>query len=62
MRSSPEQHPEHIAILVDQIRVDRDSRGPLQDEVWRDMDLENLEMGTGEADVEDYFNGKIFPI
>jgi hypothetical protein len=26
MRSSPEQYPEHIARLVDQIHVDRDSR------------------------------------
>jgi hypothetical protein len=28
--------------------------------VWQDMGLENLEMGTGEPDVEDYFKGKIF--
>jgi hypothetical protein len=61
MRSSREQYPEHIASLVDHVRMDRDSPGPSSDQVWQDMGLENLEMGTGEADVEDYFRGKIFP-
>jgi hypothetical protein len=60
MRSSREQYPEHIASLVDEVRMDRDSPGPSPDHVWQDMGLENLEMGTGEPDVEDYFRGKIF--
>lgn len=60
IRSSREQYPEHIASLVDEVRMDRDSPGPSPDQVWQDMGLENLEMGTGEPDVEDYFRGKIF--
>lgn len=60
MRSSREQYPGHIASLVDEVRMDRDSPGPSPDQVWQDMGLENLEMGTGESDVEDYFRDKIF--
>ena len=60
MRSSREQYPERIASLVDHVRKDRDSPGPSSDQVWQDMGLENLEMGVGETDVEDYFRGKIF--
>lgn len=60
MRSSREQCPEHIASLVDEVRADRNSPGPSLDDVWQDMGLENLEMGTVESDVEDYFRNKIF--
>ncbi|KAF7861552.1 hypothetical protein EAF04_008114 [Stromatinia cepivora] len=60
MRSSREQFPDHIANLVDHIYKDRDSPGPSSDQIWQDMSLENLEMGTGEPDVEDYFKNKIF--
>ena len=60
IRSSREQFPNHIANLVDHVRKDRDSPGPSPDQVWQDMGLEYLEMGTGEPDVEDYFKSKIF--
>lgn len=60
MRSSREEFPDHIANLVDHVRKDRDSPGPSPDQVWQDISLENLEMGTGEPDVEDYFKSKIF--
>ncbi|KAF7876396.1 hypothetical protein EAF04_001488 [Stromatinia cepivora] len=59
--SSREQYPEHIASLINHVRLDRSSPGPSSDQVWQDVDLENLEMGTGAADVEDYFKNKIFP-
>ena len=61
MRSSGEQYPEHIASLVDHIRKDRDSPGPSSDQVWQDMGLERLEMGTAEPAVENYFKANIFP-
>ena len=60
MRSAREQYPVHIASLVNKVCMDRDSPGPSLDQIWQDMGLENLEMGTGEPDVEDYFRGKIF--
>src|SRR5947209_2144296 len=43
MRSSREQYPEHIASLVDELRMDRNSPGPSSDHVWQDMGLEYLE-------------------
>lgn len=61
MRFSCEQCPEHIASLVDEVRMDRNSPGPSLDDVRQDMDLENLEMGTGEPAVENYFKANIFP-
>ena len=61
MRSFREQYPEHIASLVDQIRMDRDSSGLSLDEVRQDTDLKSLEIGTGEKEVEDYFKSTIFP-
>lgn len=42
IRSSREQYPEHIASLVNEVRMDRDSPGPSPDQVWRDMGLETL--------------------
>ena len=61
IRSSREQYTEYVASLVNQIRIDRDSPSPSLVEIQQDMGLENLEMGTGETDMEDYFRGKIFP-
>ncbi|KAK3369365.1 hypothetical protein B0T24DRAFT_651002 [Lasiosphaeria ovina] len=61
MRPLHEQFPEDIASLVDYIRQDRDSPGPSPDEVRQDAELNELWMGTGEPEVEDYFRGKIFP-
>lgn len=60
LRSFYEEFPEDIAGLVDHVRRDRDSPGPPLDQFRQDTDLEHLEMGTGEADVEDYFKSKIF--
>ena len=60
LRSSREQYPEHVVSLVDNVRMDRDSPGPSPDQVWQDLGLEGLEMGTGESEVEDYFKGKVF--
>jgi len=45
MRPSREQFPEHITSLVDQVRRDRDSPGPLTEDVWQDEDLEAFGMG-----------------
>lgn len=61
LRSRHEQIPESIARLVDQVRRERDSPGPCLDEIAQDMSLENLEMGTGESDVGEYFKNKMFP-
>ncbi|MCJ1247010.1 hypothetical protein MMC30_004221 [Trapelia coarctata] len=61
MRPAREQFPEHIASLVGQVRRDRDSPGPSPDQIRQDTDLDDLEMGTGEYDVEGYFKDKIFP-
>jgi hypothetical protein len=58
--SSREQYPEPVARLVDEIRRDRDSPAPSIDQIQQDMGLENLEIGTGESDVEDYFRNNIF--
>ena len=54
------QYPKHIASLVDQIRMDHDSLGLSLNKIRRDIDLENLEIGTRETDMEDYFRGKVF--
>ncbi|PQE29501.1 hypothetical protein CJF32_00003261 [Rutstroemia sp. NJR-2017a WRK4] len=61
LRSRREQFPEHINTLVDYIGRDRDSPGPSADDVWQDEDLEALEMGAPEADVQSYFQAEIFP-
>ncbi|KAI9799412.1 MAG: hypothetical protein M1825_004512 [Sarcosagium campestre] len=60
MRSSREQFPAHIANLVDNIRLDRNSPDPSLDQVWQDLDLENLELGAPQPEVEDYFKVNIF--
>ncbi|KAI9674053.1 MAG: hypothetical protein M1829_003896 [Trizodia sp. TS-e1964] len=61
LRSSREQFPKHIADLVDKARKDRGYPGPSLDQVLQDMNLEDLEMGTGESRVEAYFKTMIFP-
>ena len=53
LRSSRDPFPEQIAALVNEIGKDRGSPGPSLDEVWQDLGLENLEIGTGEPEVED---------
>jgi len=61
IRSVHEEFPEDIASLVDHVRKDRDSPGPSSDQLRQDTDLERLEMGTGESDVEEYFRANVFP-
>lgn len=62
MRPRYEPFPEHIANVVDNARKKRDSPGPLPDDVYRDMALDELEMGgLDEPEVEDYFRDRVFP-
>ena len=61
MRPCREQLPEHIASLVDHVGRDRDSPGPSLDQIRQERDLDDLVMGAGEPDVEEYFEDKIFP-
>jgi hypothetical protein len=61
MRPYRKQLPEHIASLVDHVGRDRDSPGPYLDQIRQDRDLDDLVMGAGEFDVEEYFKDKIFP-
>lgn len=60
LRSFYEEFPDDIAGLVHHVCKDRDSPGPPLDQFRHDIDLEHLEMGTGEPDVEEYFKRKIF--
>jgi hypothetical protein len=59
LRTFYEEFPEDIAKLVDHIRQDRDSPSPSLDQLY--TDLEQLEIGAGEPEVEDYFKANIFP-
>ncbi len=61
MRPLHEQFPKHITGVVDYTRRDRDSPSLSSDEVRQDAELNELWMGTGEPEVEDYFRSKIFP-
>lgn len=61
MRPLHEQLPDDIADLVDYVRQDRDSPAPSPEQVRQDAELNELWMGTGEPEVEDYFKSKIFP-
>lgn len=61
MRPRREQFPEHIASLVDHVGRDRNSPRPSLDQIRQDTDLDDLAMGAGEPDVEEYFKDKIFP-
>lgn len=60
LRSRREQFPEHISSLVDHVGRDRDSPGPSAENVRQDEDLEALEMGAPEGDVQNYFEAEIF--
>lgn len=53
--------PEHIAGLVDSVQQDRDSPGPLPEEIRQDRDLYDLSLGAGEPQVEQYFRTNLFP-
>jgi hypothetical protein len=56
------QLPEHIADLVDfVVREDRASPGPSPDQIWQDAELNELWMGSGEPEVEEYFGGQDIP-
>lgn len=61
LRPLHEPFPEDIADLVDYIGRDRGSPGPFPDQVRQDAELNELWAGAGEAKVEEYFRGKIFP-
>ena len=61
LRPLREQLPKHISDLIDDVRRDRDSPGPSPDQVSQDAALNELWMGAGESQVEDYFRDKIFP-
>ena len=60
LRSRSEQFPEHISSLVNHVGRDRNSPGPSADNVWQDEDLEALEMGAPEGDVQNYFQAEVF--
>ena len=61
LRFRDEQFPEHITDLVDYVRKDRDSPGPPADYAWRNRDLQRLEMGAPEGNVQRYFGNEVFP-
>ena len=60
MRPCREQLPEHIASLVDHVGRDRDSPGPSLDQIRQERDLDDLVMGAGEPDVEEYLRTRFF--
>lgn len=53
--------PEHITGLVDYVRRDCDSPGPPADYVGQDRNLEHLEMGALDVNVQTYFQNEVFP-
>ncbi|APA07979.1 hypothetical protein sscle_03g027490 [Sclerotinia sclerotiorum 1980 UF-70] len=59
--SYPKQFPEHVNSLVDHLQRDRDSPGPTSQQIEEDEDLQQLDMATGESDIENYFKNNIFP-
>ncbi|KAK7746516.1 hypothetical protein SLS53_002475 [Cytospora paraplurivora] len=61
LRPLRERFPDQIATLVNLVRRDRDSPGPSTEEVWEDAELNELWMGAGESEVENYFRDKVFP-
>ena len=61
MRDFYEEFLEDIAGLVDHVRKDRDSPGLSSDQLRRNTRLYDLEMGTAEPAVENYFKANIFP-
>ncbi|KAI1124480.1 hypothetical protein F5Y10DRAFT_280167 [Nemania abortiva] len=63
MRSPCDKLPKHIADLVNNMGKDRNSPGPSLDDVLKDKKLERLNMNNArKAEVEEYFELKIFPI
>jgi hypothetical protein len=56
-----EEFPEDIAELIDHVRKDRDSPGLSSDHLKQNTRLYDLEMGTTEPAVENYFKANIFP-
>jgi hypothetical protein len=61
MRSYREQFPKYIRSLVNHVGRDHDSPSLSADNVWQDEDLEALEIGAPEGDVQTYFQAEIFP-
>jgi len=61
IRDFYEEFPEDITRLVDHIRKDRDSPGLSSDQLRQNTRLYDLEMGTAEPAVENYFKANIFP-
>jgi hypothetical protein len=61
MRDFYEEFPDDIAGLVGHINKDRDSPGPSLDQLRQNTRLYDLEMGTAEPAVENYFKANIFP-
>lgn len=61
MRNFYEELPEDIAGLVDHVRKDRDSPGLSSDQLRQNTRLYDLEMGTAESAVENYFKANVFP-
>ena len=61
MRDFYEDFPEDIAGLVDHVRKDRESPGLSPDQLRQNTRLYDLEMGTAEPAVENYFKANIFP-
>ncbi|KAL2757741.1 hypothetical protein ACRALDRAFT_2016829 [Sodiomyces alcalophilus JCM 7366] len=60
IRPLHEPFPQHIADIVQHVQQDRDSPGPSLEDIRQDTELNELWMGTGEPEVEDYFKDKIF--
>ncbi|KAK5013183.1 hypothetical protein LTR60_003999 [Cryomyces antarcticus] len=61
MRDFCEEFPEDIAGLVDHVRKDRDSPGLSSDQLRQNTRLRELESGSAEFAVENYFKANIFP-
>ncbi|CAG9938907.1 unnamed protein product [Clonostachys rosea f. rosea IK726] len=61
IRPLNEQLPVHITEIVQRVKRDRDSPGPSSEDIRQDTKLNELWMGAGEPDVENYFRDKIFP-
>lgn len=61
MRPVYEEFPENIERLVDYVSKDRASRSLSSDHFIQNTRLFDLEMGTAEPAVENYFKANIFP-
>ena len=56
-----EPYPEHVADTIRHIQRDRNSPGPSVEDIRRDKNLYNVFQATSEAEVEDYYRGRIYP-